>query len=415
MAREPIVFEVPNDTKGWEKNNWRKTADALNAGVELDNKVNAPVNNSFLSTGKIKISDTDKVSDYLNLKLAAGTGITFTKSKTGGIGSEILTVDSHVPVTVAAPISLLGQAISIPAATNAVAGHATAAHIQAIEANTAKVTNATHTGEVTGSGALTITAKAVTYAKIQDLAADKILGAVTAGAPVEIACTAAGRALLDDVSAAAQATTLGLGTADGPSFAHLHLADVAAITTAAESWVGPSSTTGVCFKGGKVGFGTNNPLATLHINGTGLYFSNDADGTGIGIIYIGSYSSWQGGGTDASAVLASYGTKDLIFGTSATERMRILATNGNVWMAADCSALSFTDRTPHPKDLQEAYVSVNSVVGKNGQVDHTKLDKFIQSKDKDGNVEGRNLSALVSAQNEVLKDLLARINKLEGK
>jgi len=41
-------------------------------------------------------------------------------------------------------------------ATNAVPGFATAAHITAIEANTAKVTNATHTGDVTGATALTI-------------------------------------------------------------------------------------------------------------------------------------------------------------------------------------------------------------------------------------------------------------------
>jgi hypothetical protein len=38
------------------------------------------------------------------------------------------------------------------------------------------VTNATHTGEVTGSGALTITNKAVTYAKIQDVSAISLLG-----------------------------------------------------------------------------------------------------------------------------------------------------------------------------------------------------------------------------------------------
>jgi hypothetical protein len=54
---------------------------------------------------------------------------------------------------------------------------------------------------------------AVTYAKIQDVSAtDKILGRSTAGAGVieEIACTSAGRALLDDADASAQRTTLGL-------------------------------------------------------------------------------------------------------------------------------------------------------------------------------------------------------------
>lgn len=44
------------------------------------------------------------------------------------------------------------------------------------------------------------------------LAANKLVGAITAGAAVEIDCTAAGRALLDDADAAAQIATLGLTT-----------------------------------------------------------------------------------------------------------------------------------------------------------------------------------------------------------
>jgi hypothetical protein len=77
----------------------------------------------------------------------------------------------------------------------------------------------TLTGDVTGSGtgsfAATIAAGVVTYAKIQNVSAtDKVLGRATAGAGAveEIACTAAGRALIDDADATAQRTTLGLGT-----------------------------------------------------------------------------------------------------------------------------------------------------------------------------------------------------------
>ena len=75
------------------------------------------------------------------------------------------------------------------------------------------------TGDVTkaaGGTAQTIPNDTVTYAKMQNVSAtDKVLGRSTAGAGdvEEIACTAAGRALIDDADAAAQRTTLGLGTA----------------------------------------------------------------------------------------------------------------------------------------------------------------------------------------------------------
>lgn len=57
------------------------------------------------------------------------------------------------------------------------------------------------------------------------MAADKILGRATSGtgAVEELDCTAAGRALLDDATAADQRTTLGLGTGDSPEFTALNI------------------------------------------------------------------------------------------------------------------------------------------------------------------------------------------------
>lgn len=72
------------------------------------------------------------------------------------------------------------------------------------------------TGDVTGSGvgsfAATIANDAVTFAKMQNIATDTLIGRSTSGTgdPEAITCTAAGRALLDDANANAQRETLGL-------------------------------------------------------------------------------------------------------------------------------------------------------------------------------------------------------------
>ncbi|MBF0128179.1 MAG: hypothetical protein HQM02_13340, partial [Magnetococcales bacterium] len=82
----------------------------------------------------------------------------------------------------------------------------------AVAANTAKVSNAIHTGDVTGGAALTIANGVVTLPKMQEIATDRILGRATAGSgSVELLpCTVAGRALLGGADASAQLTTLGV-------------------------------------------------------------------------------------------------------------------------------------------------------------------------------------------------------------
>ena len=93
MAREPILLQIPNNLEPWQAGNWRKIANAINAYIELDNKVNSPQTGMAASGSKVKINDKDNVADYLDEKLIAGTLLTLTESLTGGLGSKILTAD----------------------------------------------------------------------------------------------------------------------------------------------------------------------------------------------------------------------------------------------------------------------------------------------------------------------------------
>jgi uncharacterized protein DUF5907 len=87
-----------------------------------------------------------------------------------------------------------------------------------LEFNSGDLRRSALSGDVSasaGSNTTEIEVNVVTFAKLQDISTNTLIGRQTAGSgdPEEISCTTAGRALLDDANAAAQRTTLGLGTA----------------------------------------------------------------------------------------------------------------------------------------------------------------------------------------------------------
>ena len=125
-----------------------------------------------------------------------------------GKGTGLVKVDGVEVVTLSATQSLTAKTLTTPTIASFVnAGH----NHQSAAGGATLDAAAIASGEFATAR---IADKAITYAKIQDVSAtDKVLGRSTAGAGVveEIACTAAGRALIDDASASAQRTTLGLG------------------------------------------------------------------------------------------------------------------------------------------------------------------------------------------------------------
>ncbi|MEA2112356.1 MAG: hypothetical protein U9P50_00070, partial [Patescibacteria group bacterium] len=191
---------------------------------------------------------------------------------------------------------------------------------------------------------------------------------------------------------------------------------------------------------GDVGIGTTGPGAKLEVEGSSLLLDGIATaGTTSLIIDTASAKHammhfrqassdvWrivldsddsldfdQGGGLERMTILD--GGNVGIGTTNPTDKLHVV---GDAYFSADVSALSFTDRTPYPKDLQTAYDAVMSMqrlpIGqyqennKEHQLDHSKLSSFIKAG------EGRDLSATVSAQNEVIKDLVKKIEERDDK
>ncbi len=112
--------------------------------------------------------------------------------------ATLLARANHTGTQLAATISDFASAVAATAA---------------VTANTAKVTNATHTGDVTGATALTIANDAVTYVKMQNAGANTVLAraAATAGDLGEVGLAASqllGRGATGDIAAITLGTNL---------------------------------------------------------------------------------------------------------------------------------------------------------------------------------------------------------------
>ena len=153
---------------------------------------------------------------------------------------------------------------------------------------------------------------------------------------------------------------------------------------------------------------------TTNANNAGAFGENTATntrGTLGGPTWGVKGSSAAGRGVDGSST-TGYG----VHGESSTGYAGYF--EGNVWVTGNMSAETVVDRTPYPKDVATAYQAVMSMerlpegqyeeLNKQHQLDHSRLDDFIRS--KDGN---RDLSATVSCLNEVVKDLVQRLEKKE--
>jgi hypothetical protein len=165
-------------------------------------------------------------------------------------------------------------------------------------------------GDITigGSGTtLTIDNDTVTYAKMQNVSAtDKVLGRASAGAgdPEEIACTAAGRALIDDADAATQRTTLGLAIGSNVQAYDATLTSLAAVAgvqgdilyaSGADTWtrLAKSSTANSFLKNSGV---SNNPAWSVLAPGDMPFAATDR--------LLGRSSAGAGGGEEIACTAA---------------------------------------------------------------------------------------------------------------
>lgn len=147
------------------------TYDSGTAGFTWEQKFDGDITGIVAGNGLTG----DATSGDASLAVGAGTGITVNANdiqiSDGGVGTTQLAADAVTTAKIAddaVTTDKLANSINTEIAANTAKTGITSSQASAITANTAKVTNATHTGDVTGATALTIADNAVTNAKIAD-------------------------------------------------------------------------------------------------------------------------------------------------------------------------------------------------------------------------------------------------------
>jgi hypothetical protein len=255
------------------------------------------------SSGKIQELSATDVRTLLNVANGADAYVSWVLAVTGTAGSQTVTSGSTVTITGTAPITAVrsGATVTLSHAVSGVTagtynnvtvntlGHVTAgSNVGYITGNQ----TITLSGDVTGSGATSITAtianQAVTYAKIQNVTADRLLGRITTtGTAQELTAT--------------QVRTL-LNVADGAT------ANVGTVTSIATN----NGVTGGTITGtGTIGL-TGQALA-LHNLATNGLIARTGSGTVAGRTITGStsISVTNGNGVSGNPTLSA------IFGTTA--------------------------------------------------------------------------------------------------